>query len=202
MQSKKSLWLTTAVVVALGLATGVTVADRMIHKPVQFTEAAWKEVFRTPAALARSTDVVVLAQALEVAPGREALSDRGEGPLPFQLVDFEVVEGLRGAAVGDRITVERAGGVDSHGRKVSMTADGGEFEPGQVYLLFLERQGDTGFYYQINHQGRYLLKGDHFLAAAPDDPVATQLHGVSLAEGLQRVHAALGAERPMPRREK
>lgn len=196
MKSRKSFWFATLAVVAVGLVAGATVADRIIHQPVQYAEAAWAEIFDSPKGLARSVDVIALAQAVDVAPGRVALSDKGEGPLPFQLVDFEVVHGLKGAAVGDRLTVERAGGVDPHGHTVRITADGGEFVPGEVYLLFLERQQDGAYYYQVNHQGRYLLKGDHFLAAAPDDPVATRFHGATLGEGLARVEAALGRERP------
>lgn len=198
MRSKKRIWLTTAVVVALGLATGVTIADHLIHKPVAYAEAAWKQVFDTPRALSDATDAVVLAQAIDVAPGRVALSDKGEGPLPFQLVEFEVIYGLRGAAAGERLTVERTGGVDPSGRNVKITADGGEFVPGEVYLLYLKAQPETDRYYQINHQARYHLKGDHLMAVAPDDPVATRLHGVSLEEGMARAQAWLGQSRPTP----
>lgn len=196
MKSRKSFWFGTLVVVAVGLVTGVTLADRVIHRPVQSAEAAWAEIFKSPAGLARSVDVIALAQAVGVAPGRVATSDKGEGPLPFQLVDFEVLHGLKGAAPGDRLTVERAGGVDPHGQAVVITADGGEFVPGEVYLLFLKQQPDGAYFYQVNYQGRYHLRGNHFLAVAPDDPVATRLHGVNLEQGLARVQAALGGGRP------
>lgn len=196
MPSKKTFWITTLAFVTLGLLAGVTVADLMIHQSVESAEAMWKQNFDTPRALARSVDAVVLAQALDSRPGRVATSDKGEGPLPFQLVDFEVVHGLRGADVGERITVERAGGVDPTGSRVAISADGGEFAHGEVYLLFLKKQDGTPFYYQVNHQGRYHLNGDHFLAAFPDDRVATQLHGVTLEQGLARVEASLGARRP------
>ena len=191
MKSRKSFWFATLAVVALGLVTGATVADRMIHEPVQYAEAAWAEIFKSPAGLARSVEVIALAQAVDVAPGRVAVSDRGEGPLPFQLVDFEVLHGAKGAAAGDRLTVERAGSAD-----VRITADGGEFTPGEVSLLLLRQQPEGPYFYQVNYQGRFHLKGDHFIAAAPDDPVATRLHGVTLAEGLARVDALLGNAGP------
>lgn len=190
MSSRKSFWLATLAVVAVGLVAGATVADRIIHKPVQSAEAAWAEIFQTPAALAQSVDVVALAQAMEVTPGRVAHSDLGEGPLPFQLIEFEVLHALRGTAAGERVTVERAGSA-----QVQITADGGELVPGEVYLLFLKQQPDGDYYYQVNHQGRYHLRGDHFIAVAPDDPVATRLHGASMEQGLARVRAALDAPR-------
>lgn len=195
MKSKKNLWLAVAAVTAVGLVTGVIVADHLLHRPVASAEAMWTENFKSPNALARSVDAIVLAQAVDVAPGRIALSDKGEGGLPFQLVDFEVLHAVRGAAVGDRITVERAGGVGPAG-PVAITFDGGEFEGGQAYLLFLKQQPGTGYYYQVNHQGRYQVRDDHLMAVAPDDPVATRLHGVTLERGLDLVRSALGATPP------
>lgn len=196
MKSRKSFWFGTLVVVALGLAVGAAVADRIIHQPVESAEASWKEVYKSPRGLARSVDVIALAQALDVAPGRVAVSDKGEGPMPFQLVEFEILHAVKGAAPGDRFTVERAGGVSPGGRKMVVTADGGEFVPGQAYLLFVKQQPDSPYFYQVNDQGRYHLKGNHLMAVSPDDPVATRLHGATLAEGLARVEAALGRARP------
>lgn len=195
MKAHKTFWIGTLVVLAVGLVTGVTVADRVLHTPVHYAEASWAQIFDSPEGLARSVDVIALAQAVDVAPGRVATSDQGEGPLPFQLVEFEVLHGVRGAAAGDRLTVERAGGMDPSGRPVEITADGGEFVPGQAYLLFLQQQADTPYFYQVNNQGRFRIEGDHLHAVAPDDAVATQFHGLTLKQGLARVQAALG-ERP------
>lgn len=196
MKSRKSFWFAILAVTAVGLMIGVVVADRVIHTPVQSAQASWAEIYKSPKDLARSVDVVALAQAVEVAPSHVALSDRGEGPLPFQLIDFDVIHSLKGTAPGNRLTVERAGGVTPQGRKVEISADGGEFVPGQVYLLFLKRQPKGSYYYQVNDQGRYQLKGDQFLAVAPDDPVATSFHGATLEQGIARVEAALGGARP------
>lgn len=193
MKSRKSFWFTTVAVVALGLVAGATVADRVIHRPVQYAEASWANLYKSPAGLARSVDAIVLAQAVDVAPGRVAFSDKGEGPLPFQTIQFDVLHGLKGAAAGDQITVERAGGAG-----VTITADGGEFTPGKVYLLFLNRQENGPYFYQVSYQGRFQLERDHFLAVAPDDPVATRFHGAKLEEGLARVQSALGDHNPKP----
>lgn len=196
MKSRKSFWFATLAVVAVGLMVGVTVADRIIHKPVESAHASWAEIYKSPRGLARSVDVIALAQALDVSPSRVAVSDKGEGPLPFQLIDFEVIHGIKGATPGDRLTVERAGGVSPQGHKVTVTADGGEFVPGEAYLLFLKQQPDGAYFYQVNDQGRFHLRGNHFIAVSPDDPVATRLHGVTLEQGLARVEAALGRSGP------
>lgn len=119
MKSRKSFWFGTLAVVAAGLVTGVTLADRVLHQPVESAEASWAEVFNSPTGLARAVDVIALAQAVGESPGRVATSDKGEAPLPFQLVDFEVIHGLKGAAAGERVTVERAGGVGPSGRPMA-----------------------------------------------------------------------------------
>lgn len=197
MTTRKSFRFTLLAVIAVGLVAGATLADRIIHRPIQYAQAAWAEIFPTPVRLAHAVDAIVLAQALDVTPSRVATSDKGEGGLPFQLVELEVLHGLKGAVPGDRLVVERAGGVDLQGHAVQITADGGELVPGEVYLLFLKQQPDGPYYYQVNAQGRYHLEGKHFIAADPDDPVATSLHGATMEEGLARVQAALGAaDRP------
>lgn len=196
MKSRKSFWLATLAVVAVGLMVGVTVADRILHKPVESAHASWAEIYESPRGLAQSVDVIALAQAVDVASSRVAVSDKGEGPLPFQLIEFEVIHALKGSAPGDRLTVERAGGVSPLGHKVTITADGGEFVPGEAYLLFLKQQHDGPYFYQVNDQGRYHLKGNHFHAVSPDDRVATRLHGVTMEQGIARVEAALGRAQP------
>lgn len=197
MNSRKSFRFALLAVIAVGLVAGATVADRIIHRPVQYAEAAWANVYQSPVGLARGVDSIVLAQVLNVAPSRVATSDKGEGPLPFEVVELEVLHGLKGAATGDRLFVERAGGT-LKGQAVEITADGGELAPGEVYMLFLKRQADGPYYYQVNAQGRYHLEGNHFIAVDPDDPVATRIHGATMAEGLARVQDSLGrSERPI-----
>lgn len=191
MTSRKQLVLGTVAVLAVGLFAGATVGERLAHSQRTLSQAAWAEVFDTPAGLARGVDVVALAQAVSVAPGRIAVSENGEDSLPFELVQFEVLSGLEGAADYDRLTVERAGGVDLEGRSVLLDADGGRFEIGGVYLLFLKRQPGSEYYFQVNHQGRYHLDGNHFESVAPDDVVAAHFHGQSFERGIARAAEAL-----------
>jgi hypothetical protein len=82
--------------------------------------------------LARTSDAVVLAQA-----GAPRTAQRGQ--LLFTLTTFRVLEPVAGALeTGDRITVETPGGeLDGTGWLVPGSP---QFEPGEVYLLFLDRK--------------------------------------------------------------
>jgi hypothetical protein len=195
MISRKKFLLGTVAVVALGLMAGVVIGDRIVHKTKHYAEAAWVDVFDTPRALARGVDTIVLAQALETRPGRTALSANGEDIMPFQVTEFEVVHALRGASDYDHLVVERAGGVTPDGRTVVVDADGGEFETGRIYLLFLNQQEQGDYYFQVNHQGRFVAEGDHLLAASPEDNVAAALHGETVEQAVARVEGFLQNQR-------
>lgn len=196
MISRKLVWTTTLVVAVAGLAGGALIADGLLHREVVTIDAAWKQVFTRPADLVRGADAIVFAKAVAVAPGRVAYSDNGEDALPFQVVEFEVVRGLKGAEGMDRVYVERAGGVDPEGRSVFLDMDGGPFELGQTYMLFLKTQEEGPYFYQVNDQGRYRVAQDRLIAAAPDDPVATRFHNRTVEEGAALVRSHLRAGAP------
>jgi len=196
MISRKSFWLGTLAVVVAGLVAGVAIGDRLVHQPHHYAEAAWAEVFSSTAGLAHGVDTIVLAQALDTRPGRVAYSDNGEDTLPFQVTELEVIRPMKGAREYDHIFVERAGGIDPEGQQVILDADGGPFEQGRIYLLFLKRQPGSNYFYQVNDQGRYTARGAHFLAVNPDDPVATTLHGQTVEQAVARVEAALRTSAP------
>lgn len=196
MISRKSFWLGTLAVVAAGLVAGVAIGDRLVHQPRHYAEAAWAQVFSSTADLTHGVDTIVLAQALDTRPGRVAYSDNGEDALPFQVTEFEVIRPMKGAREYDHIYVERAGGIDPEGQQVIVDADGGSFEQGRIYLLFLERQPDSDYFYQVNDQGRYTAEGAHVLAVNPNDPVAASLHGQTVEQAVARVEAALRTSAP------
>lgn len=150
--------------------------------PAVFSQAAWRVKFEAPSELARGVDVVILATAVSIRPGRVAFSDNGEDSLPFEEVSFEVARGMKGLKTGGTVIVERAGGVDYEGHNVILDADGGPFEIGETYLLFLNRQEDGPFYYQVNDQGRYRIGAERLVAISEDDPVAGFFHGKKLTE--------------------
>ncbi|HET9866057.1 MAG TPA: hypothetical protein VFQ06_02100, partial [Nitrospira sp.] len=83
--------------------------------------------------------------------------------------------------------VERAGGVDPEGNPVHLNADGGDFELGNSYLLFLKRQEDGPYYYQVNDQGRYQVEGGRLKGVDKDDEVSAKFHDRTLEEGIRIV---------------
>ena len=129
----------------------------------------------------------MLGQAIDRQPGRIAYSSNGEDALPFEVVSFRVVDKIKGKKSDGIVYVERAGGVDPEGNQVYLDADGGDFEVGNSYLLFLKQQEDGPYYYQVNDQGRYQVEGGRLKGVDTDDEVSVVLHGRALEEGLRMV---------------
>ena len=150
--------------------------------------AVWKEVYKNVDEMVKSADKVVLAQAIDRQPGRIAYSSNGEDALPFEVVSFRVIDNVKGKKGDTIIYVELAGGVDPEGTQVYLDADGGDFEVGNSYLLFLKQQEDGGpYYYQVNDQGRYQVEGGRLKGLDKDDEVSVMFHERSVEEGLRMV---------------
>lgn len=196
MLSRKVFWSLTLIVALVGATSGVLLGNHVADGPQYKSHAAWKEVFESAPRLARGVDAVVLARAVSVAPGRVAMSSDGSDGLPFQIYDFEVVRGIKGVAAGQRIQIERAGGVAPDGRQIVLDVDGGAYEMGATYLLFLNRQEDGQFFYQVNSQGRYLVDKDKLWAADPGDHVGAFFEGRTVKEGLSLVREYVREGRP------
>lgn len=188
--NRKQFLVGTLAVVALGAAVGFFAGHDFAHGSRRLSATAWERVFDTPRGLARGADAVVLARVVDVRPGRVAYSDNGEDALPFQLVELEVQRAVKGARETERLLVERAGGIDPEGQSVFLDADGGDFEVGRDYLLFLKRQPDGELFYQLNHQARYEVKAGRFAGVEPSDPVVARFHGRNLDEGIALAEAA------------
>jgi len=131
--------------------------------------AVWKEVYKTPDQLIAGVDTIVLAEAVSVTPSRVAFSENSEDELPFELVAFRVSNSVKGTKDDETIYVERAGGTDSEGRSVEIDFDGGDFEIGKSYLLFLKQQEEGPYFYQVNDQGRYNVVGEELKAVGGDE---------------------------------
>jgi len=131
--------------------------------------AVWKEVYKTADQLIAGVDKIVLAEAVSVTPSRVAFSENGEDELPFELVAFRVSNSVEGAKDDEIVYVERAGGTDSQGRAVGIDFDGGDFETGKSYLLFLKQQEQGPYFYQVNDQGRYDVVGEELKAVGGDE---------------------------------
>ncbi len=201
MITRKTFTTLTLALAALGLAGSAYLgwqAHAAKAAPVTLSHAAWKVRFDAPSDLARGVDAVVLATAVSERPGRVAFSENGEDSLPFEEVTFEVVRGFKGARNGEQVVVERAGGIDYEGNNVLLDADGGPFETGSTYLLFLMHQEDGPFYYQVNDQGRFLVEDDRLVAVSEGDDVASFFHGKPLAEGMRAIGEFLGRKPGAP----
>jgi hypothetical protein len=138
-------------------------------------------------------DAIVLAEAISVVPSRVARSENSEDELPFELVTFRVSNLIKGAKSEELVYVERAGGLDSNGQAINLDLDGGNFEIGKSYLLFLKQQEEGPYFYQVNDQGRYDVVGDKLKAVGNDetDKVKDSFKNKTVGEGLRMVKEKL-----------
>ncbi len=151
--------------------------------------AVWKEVYSTPDQLIAGVDAIVLAEAVNITPSRVAYSENSEDELPFELVAFRVSNPIKGAKSEEMVYVERAGGFDSEGQPIVIDFDGGNFEIGKSYLLFLKQQEEGPYFYQVNDQGRYDVVGDDLKAVGNDetDKVKGFFKNKTVDDGLRMV---------------
>lgn len=184
MISRKAFWSIALAVAVVGAASGVLMGNAFA--PAPSAHAAWKDVFEAPSQLSRSVDSIVVAKAVGVEPGRVAYSSDGKDSLPYQVYEFEVVNGVKGAAKGERLFVERAGGPG-----LVLDVDGGPFELGASYMLFLNKQDDGPYFYQVNNQGRYLISEKTLYGVDPNDSVSAFFEGRPVSEGIGLVRGYL-----------
>lgn len=185
MISKKAF---IAVAVALTV-TGFSVSSAIgWHDRGARSQAAWVFKAHNLGELSAHADAIVLARAGASFHSRFAFSDNGEDCLPFEITDFTVLRSIRGAAPESVIQVERAGGLDADGvTQHVVDADGGAFEEGATYFMFLKQQEQGPHYYQLNEQARFQVRGDRLAAVDEDDPVTQLLHGTRVIDALARV---------------
>lgn len=167
--------LTAGVIGHFGTATPATV-----HASVQ-----WEKVFRTPLGLVDGAEVVAVVQHVGAEPGR--VVGEGDDATPFTNNYFTVEGLLKGEHNGEQLVVEQTGGMLSNGALLDIN-DGGRYERGQYYLLFLNRTGE-GDYYLINHQSRYRVSSGFLEGVDPTDRVIARLNGLSLVEARQGIEA-------------
>lgn len=170
---------------ATGVITAVAVSHFLIPKGPAVTTAAahWKDLYRTPGGLVAGANLVVVADHLWAEPGR--IAGDGDDVTPFTNNTFAVGRILRGVHEGATLVLEQTGGIMANGTIFNIN-DGGPYEPGESYLLFLKRTGE-GSYYLISHQARYRVRDGFLEGVDPTDPVVAQMHGQSLDRGLKIV---------------
>ena len=190
---RKNFLILTILVALCGLSVSAMLGskqhqDEKAQQPSRSKSAAvWKEVYKNSDEMVKRVDRIVLAQAIDRQPGRIAYSSNGEDLLPFEVVSFRVVDNIKGKKGDGMIYVERAGGVDNEGNQVYLDADGGDFEIGNSYLLFLKQQEDGPYYYQVNDQGRYQVEGGRLKGINKDDEVSMSFQDRTVEEGLRMV---------------
>lgn len=192
MRSLKRFWSLALVLAVTGFAVGSLAGHELTRES---GKAVWKEIYASPAEMVRRADAVVLARMIDVRPGRIVWTANRKDALPFQVVEFEVLEGVKGASGAERIFVERVGGTAPDGRTVDSSYDGGAFEHGATYLLVLKKQETGPYFYQVSLQGRYLVDGGRLWAADPDDRVARLFEATAVTQGMDRLRAELRAGR-------
>ena len=184
----------SAAVVTAVLAFSASVALGWIshQQTPRRTAAAWKHTFTSLEAMTAEVDVIAVVQVMSIGPGRVALSDGGGDALPFELVHASVVQGIKGIGRGDSVAIERAGGTTPDGDTVEIDADGGSFEEGGTYLLFLKRQEDGPYFYQVNDEARFRSERGRLRAVRPEGDVARVLHGRAIGEAVSLIAQSRG----------
>jgi len=172
--------------VAFGLASSW--AFTRLFSPPQVRavagHAAW--VFKTDdlGAMARYADAVIVGTLQARYPGRTAYSSTGEAALDFELNDFLVAEPpmKSDGLLGGIATVERLKG---------RSFDGGDFNIGARYLLFLKKQPDANIYIVVNDEGRFLVGPRSRLYSGALGQVAGALRGRSLNDARALIRTSL-----------
>jgi hypothetical protein len=133
------------------------------------------------AELARTAPVIVLGSVTRTSPGRTV---EGPEPTPFEDVEVTVERALKGTP-GASVLLEQ----------VAATVPGlPPMRRGERYLLFVRPQmGDVGpGRFVLLSQGRLQLAGGRVRPITPG-PVATEVQGLTEAELIARVQAAVAA---------
>ncbi len=190
MITRKTFVGATLLLALAAFGVSMAMSWQMNANPQHLSAAAWKTTFSSAPEMIRGVDAVVLAQAVATKPSRVAASEDGSDSLPFEVTEFTVLRGLKGVAAGEAVAVERAGGSDEKGSPVYLDADGGDFEVGRTYLLFLNRQEEGPYYYQVNPAGRYSVEAGRLKAAVePSGDVESSFHGRTTREALRLVRS-------------
>lgn len=179
---KSTFAFASLVITAFAAVAGVSVVALQHSDEQPRFQAAWKDVFDRPDSMVRSVDLIVVARHLGTSPGRVAFSSDPADAVPFELNHFVVERGMKGVRPGSSITVERLGG-DRDGESIVLDADGGPYEAGSLYVLFLNKQDESSNYYLVNDEGRYAVdSSDRLIPAAADGAVAAALRGQTVAD--------------------
>ena len=188
----KNCFAVVAVALAVTAFSTSALVRWNLNAPGPRASTAWVFKARSLSDLSAHSGAIVVATAGASMHSRFAFSDGGEDSLPFEITEFTVLRSVVGPEPGSMIQVERAGGLDADGvTQVEIDADGGAFERGATYVLFLREQEEGPFYYQVNDQARYRVRNDRLESLDHDDVVCGTLQGQSTLVALDRIERSL-----------
>lgn len=191
----RAFWTITVGVALLSFSGSALVTFKAQQFKAQHrrpSSASWVEIFKAPRDMARAVDAIAVARAVDVEPGRLVYSPNGKVAVPFEVVTFEVVTPLKGVEPGESLSVERV----ASGSAGVFDADGGPYEKGSLYLLFLREQKNGPYFYLVNDEGRYEVVKGRLRRTATQGDVAAFFHGRHLADAATWVEQSLKAAGP------
>lgn len=188
--TKTKFAIAAFLVTLTAVGTSLAVVESLHPESPRF-QAAWKDVFDQPEAMIRSVDAVVLARHVGTSPGRVAFSSDPGDAVPFELNHFTVERGMKGFRPDSALTIERIGG-EQNGEVIRMDGDGGPFVAGDMYLLFINKQPESNYYYVVNDEARYAVGSDDRLESSSDGAVSSALRGKSVGEVASLIGRSLG----------
>ncbi len=186
---KTTLIVSTLLVAGIGLGSSILLRGQP-GQPSPKTRGAWVYKTDDPSKMARDVETIVVATFIGSHPGRVVPSSTGESSLSFELNDFTVEDVVKGAIGRGPMTIERVAVSSSPDGPIAIDYDGGPYVPGTRYLLFVNQQPESSFYYLVNDEGRYAVSDQRTLIASGDGAVAAALDGKSLSDALTFVRAA------------
>lgn len=199
---RKRIFVFTALAtVGLGLLASWmlgTPLEARLGKQQSRARAAWVYKTNDVRQMVRDVDAIAVVRLAKVGRGRTAFSGIGENALDFELNEFALEEVLKakasvgGLVAGGTLTLERVGTAQGQSGPVGLDHDGGAFETGPRYLLFLTKQPDSEFFVQVNDEGRYLIGPDNRLQSAGEGAVAAALRGRTLEYVRSLIREATG----------
>jgi len=187
---KSTFSLAAAAIVLLALASEQAVTRTFDASPAPPRHlAVWAYHPEDPAQMARDVDAVAVATMVDVRPGRVVYASNDLGNVSFELDEFVVEQSVKGPGAGEALTVERTGGQPG---ELIPDYDGGGYDKGRRYLLFLRKQSSTPLYYLVHPQGRYVVGDDGLVTTTAEGPVAALLSGQPLKDVIALLQAAVG----------
>lgn len=155
-------------------------------EPVEIVSILENQHFDNLAQMVASSDVVLIAEVVEVAPGEiRGVEEDGTGGIQFAETTVRVESVMSGALDTDTVVIESLGWAD-YGRHYTF-ADGSTHHahtPGEraiFHLVRTARDDDRVLYRLTNSQGKYVIGDSGTISATKaDDALATRVSQLGL----------------------